>query len=81
MRIECTECEMFESSHCDDCLVTALLHPPDGIVEIDEDLDAPLQALSGAGLIPVLRFRPRAPDESRPDTGRSAEEERAAEAG
>lgn len=66
MRIECTECEMFETSHCDDCLVTALLHPPDGIVEIDEDLDAPLQALSGAGLIPVLRFRPRDPDERRP---------------
>jgi hypothetical protein len=59
MRIECTECEMYETSHCGDCLVTALLHPPDGIVEIDEDLDAPLQALSGAGLIPVLRFRPR----------------------
>jgi hypothetical protein len=59
MRIECTECEMYESNHCEDCLVTALLHPPDGIVEIDEDLDAPLQALSGAGLIPVLRFRPR----------------------
>lgn len=61
MRIECTECEMFESNHCDDCLVTALLHPPDGIVEIDEDMDGPLQALSGAGLIPVLRFRPREP--------------------
>ena len=59
MRIECTDCEMYETSHCDDCLVTALLHPGDGVVEIDEDLDAPLQALSGAGLIPVLRFRPR----------------------
>lgn len=59
MRIECTDCEMYESNHCQDCLVTALLHPPDGVVEIDEDLDASLQALSGAGLIPVLRFRPR----------------------
>lgn len=63
MQIECSKCEMYQSSHCADCLVTALLHPPDGIVDIDEDLDAPLQALTGAGLIPVLRFRPRASDD------------------
>lgn len=62
MRIECTDCEMYQSSHCDDCLVTALLHPFDGPVEIDEALDGPLQSLSGAGLIPVLRFRPRSTD-------------------
>ena len=59
MRIDCTECEMYGSDHCEDCLVTALLHPPTGPVEIDEELDPSLQALSGAGLIPVLRFRPR----------------------
>ena len=59
MRIVCTECEMYGSNHCQDCLVTALLHPPSEEVEIDEELDPSLQALSGAGLIPVLRFRPR----------------------
>jgi hypothetical protein len=59
MKIDCHECEMFRSEHCDDCLVTALLHPPEGSVDIDEGLDPSLQALSGAGLIPVLRFRPR----------------------
>ena len=59
MRIECTDCEMYQSSHCDDCLVTALLHPMDAAVEIDNELDGPLQSMSGAGLIPVLRFRPR----------------------
>lgn len=59
MQIECSNCEMYRSSHCDDCLVSALLHPPDGIVEIDEELDPGLKALSGAGLIPVLKFRPR----------------------
>jgi len=68
MRIECSECEMYRSNHCDDCLVTAMLHPPAGPVEIDEDLDPPLQALAGAGLIPVLRFRPRVvPQEGRGD--------------
>ena len=61
MKIVCTDCQMYNSSHCDDCLVTALLHPPEAPIEIDEDLDPPLQALSGAGLIPVLKFRPREP--------------------
>ena len=60
MKIDCTTCEMYRSSHCDDCLVTALLHPPEGEVEIEEDLDQPLGALAQAGLIPVLKFRPRA---------------------
>lgn len=59
MKIVCQDCSMYQSSHCDDCLVTALVHPPDGVVEIDEELDESLQALSGAGLIPILRFRPR----------------------
>ena len=59
MKIDCHECEMYRSQHCDDCLVTALLHPPEDVVEIDESLDPALQALSGAALIPVLKFRPR----------------------
>ncbi|MDQ3783382.1 MAG: hypothetical protein M3360_00565 [Actinomycetota bacterium] len=59
MRIDCTECAMYQSEHCDDCLVTALLHPPHGAVEIDDDLEPPLVALSGAGLLPVLKFRSR----------------------
>ena len=59
MKIDCTSCTMYRSNHCDDCLVTALLHPPEGEVEIGEDLDDPLGALAGAGLIPVLKFRPR----------------------
>ncbi len=52
---------MYRSQHCDDCLVTALLHPQSTAVEIEDELDPPLQTLAGAGLIPVLRFRPREP--------------------
>lgn len=59
MRIECSACEMFRSAHCDDCLVTALLKPPSDTVEIDDEDAGCLQELAGAGLIPVLRFRPR----------------------
>ena len=61
MRIDCSECQMYRSQHCDDCLVTALLHPQSSTVEIEDELDPPLQTLAGAGLIPVLRFRPREP--------------------
>jgi hypothetical protein len=64
MKIDCSECQMYNSSHCDDCLVTALLHPPEATIEIDEDLDPPLRALAGSGLIPVLKFRPREPSAS-----------------
>ncbi|HET7482955.1 MAG TPA: hypothetical protein VFK89_08855 [Actinomycetota bacterium] len=74
MRIDCHDCAQFETQHCDDCLVTALLHPPDGVVEIDEELDPSLDALSGAGLIPVLRFRPREERDEvpgEPGTGRA----------
>lgn len=71
MRIECSDCTMYQSEHCEDCLVTALLHPLTDSVEIDDQLDPSLQALSGAGLIPVLRFRPR----SEPPQPEAAEEE------
>lgn len=59
MRIDCSECQMYRSEHCDDCLVTALLRPQSTSVEIEDELDPPLQTLAGAGLIPVLRFRKR----------------------
>ena len=80
MRIDCTECAMYQSEHCDDCLVTALLHPPHGAVEIDDDLEPPLVALSGAGLLPVLKFRSRPHDAApAPASGpQSAVDERSA---
>jgi hypothetical protein len=62
MKIDCHDCVMFQTSHCEDCLVTALLHAPSAPVEIEEDMEPSLQTLAGAGLIPVLRFRAREPD-------------------
>lgn len=59
MQIQCRDCEMYQTSHCDDCLVTALLHPPEGIVELDDDLEDSVELLQGSGLLPVLKFRPR----------------------
>lgn len=69
MQIECSNCEMYRSSHCDDCLVSALLHPPDGVVDIDDELDPGLRALSAGGLIPVLKFRPRSVPPEAPEEG------------
>ncbi len=59
MKIDCRSCVMYESEHCSDCLVTALLHPPSAEIEIDDGLDASLETLSDMGLVPVLKFRPR----------------------
>ncbi len=79
MKIDCAECEMYRSEHCADCLVTAVLHPPTGTVEIDEELDSSLRTLSGAGLIPVLKFRPRA--ESKPPADEKKSDDGEARAG
>jgi len=59
MKIDCRSCVMYESEHCSDCLVTALLHPPSAEIEIDDGLDASLGTLGDMGLVPVLKFRPR----------------------
>ena len=59
MKIDCEQCAMYRSDHCDDCLVTAVLHPPAGALDLEEELEPSLHALSSAGLIPVLKFRPR----------------------
>jgi len=61
VKIDCTQCEMYRSDACDDCLVTAVLHPPAGALELDDDVEPTVGAFADAGLIPVLRFRPRAP--------------------
>lgn len=74
MLIDCSQCEMYRTEQCDDCLVTALLHPPQPNVEIEDDLGPQLLTLTEAGLIPVLKFRPREERRGRPpvrktDTG------------
>ena len=90
MKINCSDCVMYNTQHCDDCLVTAVLHPPADGVELDPELDPPLSALADAGLIPVLRFRPRAGapgteiaggEPAKRSRGEPAERARAREAG
>jgi hypothetical protein len=68
VKIDCHECSMYRSEHCQDCLVTVMLHPPGDVVEIDEDLDDSIRTLSGVGLIPTLKFRPRGPSPNESDS-------------
>lgn len=60
MIIDCHECEMYQSEHCKDCLVTALLGAPDEEVELAEEEQQAIANLQAAGVAPVLLFRRKA---------------------
>lgn len=60
MIIDCQQCEMFESDHCKDCFVMALLSPPSGPLEIEPDEEQAIESLQRAGLAPVLKFKRKA---------------------
>lgn len=56
MIIDCQECEMFQTSVCDECVVTFIL---DGTpVELDEAEGVALDNLAVVGLVPRLRLVP-----------------------
>lgn len=61
MLIDCDRCEMQDSHHCRDCVVSALLEPvpTEGAVVIDADEERAIRELARAGLIPEIRMRPR----------------------
>lgn len=62
MIIDCDACAMQGTSHCRDCVVTALLEPApqEGAVVIDATEERALRELARAGLVPEIRMRPRA---------------------
>ena len=61
MIIDCRQCEMFQSDHCKDCFVTAVLSRTDAsVVEIDPEEEPAIGHLQEAGLAPVLKFKRRA---------------------
>lgn len=61
MIIDCTECEMYRSEQCRDCVVTAVLHRDrDAPLEIDDSHEQAIARLQQAGLAPVLRFTRKA---------------------
>lgn len=61
MIIDCKECEMYQSSHCQDCFVMAVLtRKQDEPLVIDADQEPAITRLQESGLAPVLRFRKKA---------------------
>ena len=61
MIVDCQECEMYESDHCKDCFVMAVLSHKAGFpLVIDPEHEPAVTSLQEAGLAPVLKFTKRA---------------------
>ena len=60
MIIDCHECEMYQSSHCSDCFVTAILSKKDAPFVLDPDEEQAVTHLQEAGLAPALKFKQKA---------------------
>jgi hypothetical protein len=60
MIIDCQECEMYMSDHCQDCFVMAVLsRGKSGPLVIEADQEPAIATLQQAGLAPVLKFKRR----------------------
>ena len=59
MLIDCDECEMQETTACQDCVVTHLLWDVAGPIEVDAEQAEALEIMADAGLVPTLRLVPR----------------------
>ena len=55
LRIDCGTCAV-RGPACADCMVTALLGPNEGTMDLDTDEVSALQAMTSAGLLPPLRL-------------------------
>jgi hypothetical protein len=59
MLIDCNDCTMQQTTACDDCVVTHVLHDISRPLALDEDQVDALELLAGEGLVPVLRLLPK----------------------
>ena len=60
LHVDCDTC-VARGIACSDCVVTVLLGASGGVVDLDPDEQAALQALAGSGLVPPLRLIPGRP--------------------
>lgn len=56
MLIDCDQCVMQQTNACDDCLVTALMAPAGGVVDVSEVEVAALRNLADGGIVAPLRL-------------------------
>ncbi len=63
MLIDCDDCAMQGTSHCRDCIMTAMLEPaePEGAVVLDSVEERALREMASVGLVPEIRMRRRRP--------------------
>jgi hypothetical protein len=54
MLIDCETCVGLNTTACDDCVVSFILH--EGLLDLDQDEVAALEALADEGLVPRLRL-------------------------
>lgn len=60
MIIDCQDCAMYQSEHCNDCFVMAVVsNKRDEPLQIDPEHQAAIRSLQQAGLAPVLKFKRR----------------------
>jgi hypothetical protein len=55
LHVDCGTC-IARGAACSDCVVTVLLGAPGGVVDLDQDERAALEALADSGLVPPLRL-------------------------
>jgi hypothetical protein len=55
LHVDCGTC-IARGDACNDCVVTVLLGAPGGVVDLDQDERAALEALADSGLVPPLRL-------------------------
>ncbi len=55
LHVDCGTC-IARGAACSDCVVTVLLGASGGVVDLDQDEQAALEALADSGLVPPLRL-------------------------
>ena len=59
MLIDCNQCVMQDTSACDDCVMSYLLHDTTLSLSLADEYAGALGALADGGLVPQLRLVPR----------------------
>lgn len=60
--IDCDQCVMQDTDACDDCIVTALLAPSGGVIDVSGAEATALRNLAEAGMVAPLRLVVRSED-------------------
>lgn len=57
--LDCSDCAMQGTTACEDCVVSYVLDGSKGALVFDVEQERALRSMSGAGLLPEVRYRRR----------------------